>query len=110
LGARRDCYRYEVSLELAPGIGLAVIRRAAIDGDPYRTAPGTEGDAGDISFYYTVPDGRRTPVVENIDAHLLSTQVAGGFVGTQLGLHARREAATNEFPSTNNQAANNETD
>jgi len=50
-----------------------------------------EGDAGKISFYYQAKDGNRTPVLENADAKILSTEVAGGFVGTLLGIHARAE-------------------
>ena len=50
-----------------------------------------EGDAGKISFYYNNKQGQREPVLENADAKILSTEVAGGFVGTLLGVHARAE-------------------
>ncbi|MEN0036588.1 MAG: glycoside hydrolase family 43 protein [Cellvibrio sp.] len=50
-----------------------------------------EGDAGKISFYYQTNDGRKIAVLENADAKILSTEVAGGFVGTLLGIHARTE-------------------
>lgn len=50
-----------------------------------------EGDAGKISFYYQTKDGRKNLVLENADAKILSTEVAGGFVGTLLGIHARTE-------------------
>ncbi|WP_331345913.1 glycoside hydrolase family 43 protein [Cellvibrio sp. UBA7661] len=50
-----------------------------------------EGDAGKISFYYHNKDGHKKPVLENADAKILSTEVAGGFVGTLLGIHARAE-------------------
>jgi xylan 1,4-beta-xylosidase len=51
------------------------------------------GDVGSISFYYR-PQGedRWLPVAENLDGTILSTQKAGGFVGTYLGLHARLDA------------------
>lgn len=50
-----------------------------------------EGNAGKISFYYRNKDGDKKTVLENADAKILSTEVAGGFVGTLLGIHARAE-------------------
>lgn len=50
-----------------------------------------EGDAGKISFYYQTKNGIKKAVLENADAKILSTEVAGGFVGTLLGIHARAE-------------------
>ncbi len=49
------------------------------------------GNAGKINFYYHNKDGNKKPVLENADAKILSTEVAGGFVGTLLGIHARTE-------------------
>ncbi len=50
-----------------------------------------EGDAGKISFYYYNHKGKKKPVLKNADAKILSTEKAGGFVGTLLGIHARAE-------------------
>jgi xylan 1,4-beta-xylosidase len=50
-----------------------------------------EGDAGKISFYYQNKNGNKKVVLENADAKILSTEIAGGFVGTLLGIHARVE-------------------
>lgn len=50
-----------------------------------------EGNAGVISFYYHTKTGIKKPILENADAKILSTEVAGGFVGTLLGIHARVE-------------------
>lgn len=36
-------------------------------------------------------DGQRLPLAENLDGKLLSTAVAGGFVGVTLGPHTRLE-------------------
>ncbi len=49
------------------------------------------GNAGKINFYYRDKAGHKKPVLENADAKILSTEVAGGFVGTLLGIHARAE-------------------
>ncbi len=50
-----------------------------------------EGDAGKIRFSYQSKQGKYKPVLKNADAKMLSTEVAGGFVGTLLGIHARAE-------------------
>lgn len=50
-----------------------------------------DGNAGKISFFYKTREGDHKAVLENADAKILSTEVAGGFVGTLLGIHARTE-------------------
>jgi len=52
---------------------------------------GIEGNAGKIDFYYYNKKGKRINVLKNADAKMLSTEVAGGFVGTYLGMHTRIE-------------------
>ena len=47
-------------------------------------------NAGKINFSYQQGDTRKS-LLQNADARLLSTEVAGGFVGTMVGLHARQE-------------------
>jgi alpha-N-arabinofuranosidase len=44
-----------------------------------------------ISFYYSANGTQRTWLAQDLDARLLSTQVAGGFVGATIGMHARRD-------------------
>jgi xylan 1,4-beta-xylosidase len=55
-----------------------------------------QGQGAELSFYYTDAQGNWQVLAEKQDAKMLSTQVAGGFVGTTLGLHARQE--TQEQP------------
>lgn len=54
------------------------------------------GDQASISFYFR-PAGKDDwqAVAENLDATVLSTQKAGGFVGSYLGLHARLDQSAN---------------
>lgn len=52
---------------------------------------GIEGNAASISFFYVDAGGTRTYLGKDLNARILSTQVAGGFVGTYLGIHARHE-------------------
>ncbi|MCD8510025.1 MAG: glycoside hydrolase family 43 protein [Bacillus sp. (in: Bacteria)] len=42
----------------------------------------------DYSFYYGVTEGDYLPVLENVDGRILSTDVAGGFIGAVIGLYA----------------------
>lgn len=49
-----------------------------------------EGDKGLIGFYYrSAKDKEWKLLAEKLDATLMSTQKAGGFVGSYLGIHAR---------------------
>jgi alpha-N-arabinofuranosidase len=49
------------------------------------------GNSGKISFSYYSRTGEPVTILKDADASLLSTEVAGGFVGTYLGMHARTE-------------------
>ena len=58
---------------------------------PKKLTLGMEGDAGNISFYYLDKKRHKQYLLKDADAKILSTEVAGGFVGTMLGVHARQE-------------------
>jgi xylan 1,4-beta-xylosidase len=51
------------------------------------------GDQGTISFSYVLANTSAVALAQNADAKLLSTEVAGGFVGAMIGLHVRRETS-----------------
>ena len=42
----------------------------------------------DYAFYYGTAPEDWTPVAEEVDGRILSTQLAGGFVGAYIGLYA----------------------
>ena len=44
-----------------------------------------------LNFYYFDNAAKRIDIAKNIDATLVSTQVAGGFTSAMLGVHARVE-------------------
>ena len=50
-----------------------------------------EGNGRSQGFSYATPTGPWITLKENEDGSILSTAVAGGFVGTYIGLHARIE-------------------
>lgn len=52
---------------------------------------GVEGNAGKIDFYYQNKAGKRITLLKEADAKMLSTETAGGFVGTYIGMHVRTE-------------------
>ncbi|HVZ65517.1 MAG TPA: glycoside hydrolase family 43 protein [Lacunisphaera sp.] len=47
------------------------------------------GDDAKLTFAYADPTGGWHALVSDADAHVLTTRVAGGFVGTIVGVHAR---------------------
>ncbi len=47
-------------------------------------------NAGKINFFCQQADTGKS-LLQNADARILSTEIAGGFVGTMIGLHARQE-------------------
>lgn len=49
------------------------------------------GNAGKINFSYQNKTGEPVTILKDADATLLSTEIAGGFVGTYLGMHTRTE-------------------
>ncbi len=89
LGTRRVGDTLQVFLERHAGSALQIVAGRGI------AAPATlrlrvSGDGGSYSFYYDVGQGWQA-LREHDDASILSSEVAGGFVGTVLGPFARQE-------------------
>jgi alpha-N-arabinofuranosidase len=80
-----------VFLEQAKGGKPELISSQDLTTNPEQLRLRIQGKAGEISFFYADPQGDWQQLGQVQDAKLLSTQVAGGFVGTTLGLHARQE-------------------
>jgi alpha-N-arabinofuranosidase len=57
------------------------------------------GDERSYSFYYDADGKGWTALRLNDDGRILSTEVAGGFVGAVVGLHARLEEADANQPA-----------
>lgn len=85
--------------QVSGGLQVFLERRAGEDRKRY--ASGTfkaverlklriSGDGGRYSFFFDAGQGWQ-PVRENDDASILSTEIAGGFVGTVLGPYARQD-------------------
>jgi xylan 1,4-beta-xylosidase len=89
LGARRVADGLDVFLERRAGQALRIVATERI------AAPATlrlrvRGDGKHYSFDYDAGKGWQT-LKENDDGSILSTSIAGGFVGTVLGPFARQE-------------------
>lgn len=93
LGAMYNGASYTLFLESAQGGTPAVIESTALPGNIEQLKLGIEGRIGTISFYYVADDKERKYLASELDAKILSTQVAGGFVGAHVGVHTRRESA-----------------
>jgi beta-xylosidase len=89
LGVRRDAGGYELFLEQVRDGKTTELARTALADDLSHIVLGLEQHGAELDFYYLLGDQRQW-LMRNVDASLLSTQVAGGFVGATLGIHARR--------------------
>lgn len=90
MGVRRSEQGYQVFLERAEGGSPEEIAIRDLP-DAQHLILEVEGDRGSISFYFRLPGEERRALAENLDGKVLSTSVAGGFVGAHLGLYAREE-------------------
>ena len=88
-GTRRVDRKLQLFLERRAGDATETVATAMVD------APETlrlliNGNGGRYSFFYDAGDGWQM-LRDNDDASILSTEIAGGFVGTVLGPYARQE-------------------
>jgi xylan 1,4-beta-xylosidase len=97
---QNEKYWYFLGTRQVPG-GLQVfLERSAGDdrkkfaSEPFKAVAKLKlriaADGGKYSFYYDTGKGWQ-PLRENDDGSILSTEIAGGFVGTVLGPYARQE-------------------
>ena len=90
LGVHRGKGGLEVFVERLKGGPAETVARAAIP-ETARVEFRLVGDGAACDFEYALSPGAWQTMLSGADATLLSTQVAGGFVGTLVGLHARVE-------------------
>ncbi len=89
LNVRRMDDGLRVSLERRAGKDLEIVVSDTLPAVPWINLR-VAGARDRYSFYYDVGQGWQ-PLRENDDGSILSTEVAGGFVGTVLGPYARQE-------------------
>ncbi len=88
-GVRRDGTRLQLFLERRAGTSTEVVKSVTVDAIAALRLL-INGDGGRYSFFYDAGDGWQA-LRDNDDASFLSTEMAGGFVGTVLGPFARQE-------------------
>lgn len=91
--------RYHIRFVLTQKEGKIVLRlvkcydgkEEILAGAPYsgeKIYMQVEADGQDYSFYFGSGERERKPLAKKVDGRFLSTDVAGGFVGTCIGLYA----------------------
>jgi len=88
-GARRSDVGLQVFLERHAGQDFGVVEKTTIE-VPDSLKLMINGDGASYSFFYDAGDGWHQLKVDD-DGSILSTEKAGGFVGTVLGPFARQE-------------------
>lgn len=91
LGVKTQNGKATVFLEQAKGGKPELVSSQDLAANTEQLRLRIQGKADEISFYYADQKGDWQQLGEVQDAKILSTQVAGGFVGTTLGVHARQE-------------------
>ena len=80
---------YSLVLETVNNGKITRSSRTAITTKHNTIKLGLEQQKDKLTFYYINDATKRIDVAKNVDATLVSTQVAGGFTGAMLGVHAR---------------------
>lgn len=90
LGARRGADSMQLFVQQRKGAKVATIATATVAAGRHLTLK-ISGAASGYSFFYGVDDESWQLLLQNADATILSTDVAGGFVGAVIGPYARAE-------------------
>lgn len=92
LGVRRSGDGWMVFLERAAGGEPEVVAEALLDGaESGNIILSIEGDGRPYTFAYSTASNDWEVLAEDVDGSILSTQIAGGFVGSYVGMYARTE-------------------
>lgn len=91
LALRREGDVPVLSLERAGGGAPEVVKSTRLPADASVVRLRIEADRATCSFSYALGDEAWTTFVTDSDARLLTTAVAGGFVGATVGPHARAD-------------------
>ena len=91
LGVRQRTQGLEVFLEKRAGKETQTVATAHVTGAVERIRLRISANAGDYSFYFDPGGTGWMPLKEHQDGSILSTDVAGGFVGAMVGPYARAD-------------------
>jgi alpha-N-arabinofuranosidase len=91
LGVRRMSDHLEVFLEKRDGKQTETVATTTLTGSPERIKLRISARARDYSFYFDAASSGWKSLKEHEDGSILSTDVAGGFVGAMVGPYARQD-------------------
>jgi len=91
LGVQRDGPGWLVFLERTAGGTTEVLARQTIDGAARQVELRIEAAGRPYSFAYRAGDGEWRTLLGDVDGSILRSVVPESFVGSYVGLHARRE-------------------
>jgi alpha-N-arabinofuranosidase len=94
LGVQKTAETYTIELEAARAGVVTTLASAVFTTLEKHIVLGLEQRGAKLSFYYALADTGRIELITDVDAKLLSTEVAGGFVGATVGMHARTQRRT----------------
>lgn len=83
-------------IEQAKGAAPQAIYQAPLEEGLTKITLEIKVNAGKISFFYQNKQGQTQTALKEADAKILSTEVAGGFIGTTIGVHARQETPSTD--------------
>jgi xylan 1,4-beta-xylosidase len=83
--------RFEVFLEKRAGKQTETVASLSVNAVAARTKLEIVANARDYSFYFDEDGSGWKPLKEHVDGSVLSTDVAGGFVGAMVGPYARSD-------------------
>ena len=97
-------FRFTLVRATDGGVEARLIRRKGGEEETLGTcrASGTlhylkvEAVGQDYAFYYAANPEVWVPIAEQVDGRILSTPVAGGFVGTMIGMYASANGVSSE--------------
>ena len=91
LGVRRHAERLELFLERRAGKETETVATTEVNANVERIKLRISARARDYSFYFDAGATGWKPLKEHEDGSILSTDVAGGFVGAMVGPYARAD-------------------
>lgn len=91
VGVRKDGAAHSVFVEETRDGRTSVVASRSLAADAGGIVLGLGQSGATLDFHYATDGGEPSWLLRGADATLLSTQVAGGFVGVTLGIHARRD-------------------
>jgi xylan 1,4-beta-xylosidase len=91
LGVRKTSGGYTIFLEEVRAGDSKIMASSDFSTSAHYIELGMEQENAKLNFYYSLTPPEKVELIRNVDAKLLSTQVAGGFVGATVGIHARVE-------------------